>query len=218
MRRNGMHRRRHGLLALLVAAVAVFVSPAGALADGKLQQPRTVSELGTVNGIAYRSYSGFFVGKTSTGNYRVPYELTGPVQPALGNGTVLVEVPHFAAGTAVRDLALGRHFVFGGRFSYGAVGWSTATSAGEVTNRILDLSARGVFIHGGAPLPGEDGQADRRFRARRRPVRARPPDHDGPTVRSPGRACGRPVSRQGDNARFRVREVLREGRGGSRRH
>src|SRR5215213_2305717 len=157
---NGMYRRRHGLLALLAVAIAVFVSPAGALADGKLERPRTVSDLGTVNGIAYRSYSGFFVGKTSTGNYRVPYELTGPVQPALGNGTVLVEVPHFAAGTAVRDLALGRHFVFGGRFSYGAVGWSTATSAGEVTNRILDPSARGVFIHGGAALPGEDGQTD----------------------------------------------------------
>ena len=155
-----MYRRRHGLLALLAAAVAVFVSPAGALADGKFQQPRTVSDLGTVNGIAYRSYSGFFVGKTSTGNYRVPYELTGPMQPALGNGTVLVEVPHFAAGTAVRDLLLGRHFLFGGRFSYGAVGWSTATSAGEVTNRILDPSARGVFIHGGAPLPGEDGRTD----------------------------------------------------------
>jgi Alpha/beta hydrolase domain len=160
LRRNGMNRRRHGLLALLVAAVTVFVPPAGALADGKLQQPRTVSELGTVSGIAYRSYSGFFVGQTSTGNYRVPYELTTPVQPALGNGTVLVEVPHFVAGAAVRDLLLGRHFLFGGRFSYGAVGWSTATRAGEVTNRILDPSARGVYIHGGTPLPGEDGRTD----------------------------------------------------------
>jgi hypothetical protein len=35
-RRNGMYRLRYGLLALFVAAVAVFVSPAGALADGKL--------------------------------------------------------------------------------------------------------------------------------------------------------------------------------------
>jgi hypothetical protein len=159
-RTNGMYRHRHGLLALLAVAVAVFVSPAGALADGKLERPRTVSDLGSVNGIAYRSYSGLFVGKTSSGNYRVPYELTGPVLPALANGTVLVEVPHFFAGAAVRDLVLGRHFLFGGRFSYGAIGWSTATSAGEVTNRILDPSARGVFIHGGAPLPGEDGRTD----------------------------------------------------------
>jgi Alpha/beta hydrolase domain len=82
------------------------------------------------------------------------------VRPALGNGTVLVEVPHFFAGAAVRDLALGRRFLFGGRFSYGAVGWSTATRAGEVTSRILDPSARGVFIHGGAPLPDEDGRTD----------------------------------------------------------
>jgi hypothetical protein len=119
-----------------------------------------VSELGTANGIAYRSYSGLFVGDTSSGNYRVPYELTGPVRPALANGTMLVEVPHFVAGAAVRDLALGRRFLFGGRFSYGAVGWSTATRAGEVTNRILDPSARGVFIHGGAPLEGEDGRTD----------------------------------------------------------
>jgi hypothetical protein len=155
-----MYSVRYGLLALLVAAVAVFVCPAGALADGKLERPRTVSELGTVNGVAYRSYSGFFVGETSTGNYRVPYELAGPTQPTLANGTVLVEVPHFFAGTAVRDLVLGRRFLFGGRFSYGAVGWSTATSAGEITNRILDPSARGVFIHGGAPPPGEDGRTD----------------------------------------------------------
>ena len=157
----------------------------------------------------------------------------------------------------MRDLLLGRHFLFGGRFLYGAVGWSTATSAGEVTNRILDPSAPGVFIHGGAPLAGEDGRTDdeivvdfaralgrdpvagrllarvdRRYlagwsdssetvkrislRARRWRVRARPPDHDGPTVRSPRRACCTPVSRQGHNARFRVRVVLREGRGGSR--
>lgn len=155
-----MYRLRYGVPALFVAAVAVFVSPAGALADGKLQQPRTVSDLGSVNGIAYRSYSGLFVGETSSGDYRVPYELTGPMLPALANGTVLVEVPHFFAGTPVHDLVLGQRFLFGGRFAYGAVGWSTATRAGEVTNRILDPSARGVFIHGGAPLPGEDGQTD----------------------------------------------------------
>ena len=80
-----MYRLRYGLLVLLVAAVAVFVCPAGALAEGRLERPRTVSELGTVDGVAFRSYSGLFVGETSTGNYRVPYELTGPMQPALAN-------------------------------------------------------------------------------------------------------------------------------------
>ena len=157
--RESVYHRKHALIGLL-AAVAVFVCPAGAVADGKLQQPQTVSDLGTFDGITYRSYSGFFVGETSTGDYRVPYEVAGPAQPALGNGTVLVEPPHFAAGTVVRDRWLGRDFLFGGRFSYGAVGWSTATLDGQVTNRILDPDARGVFIHGGGPLPGEDGRTD----------------------------------------------------------
>ena len=150
---EAMYHRKHGLIGL-IAVIAVFVCPAGALADGKLQQPRSVSDLGTFAGITYWAYSGFFVGETSTGNYRVPYEVAGPAQPVLGNGTVLVEPPHFAAGTVVRDQFLGRGFLFGGRFSYGAVGWSTATLDGEVTNRILDPSASGVFIDGGAPLPG----------------------------------------------------------------
>jgi hypothetical protein len=75
--------------------------------DGKLQQPLTASALGTFDGITYRSYSGFFVGRTSTGNYRVPYKVAGPAPPALGNGTVLVEPPHFAVGTVVRDHWLG---------------------------------------------------------------------------------------------------------------
>jgi hypothetical protein len=73
---------------------------------------------------------------------------------------VLVEPPHFAVGTVVRDHWLGPDLLFGGRFSYGAVGWSTATLEGEVTNRILDPGARGVFIRGGGPMPGEDGRTD----------------------------------------------------------
>jgi hypothetical protein len=152
------HRKRE--LIGLLAALAALACPAGALADGKLQQPLTASDLGTFDGITYRSYSGFFAGKTSTGNYRVPYEVAGPAQPALGNGTVLVEPPHFDVGTVVGDHWLGPDFLFGGRFSYGAVGWSTATREGEVTNRILDPGASGVFIHGGGPLPGEDGRTD----------------------------------------------------------
>jgi hypothetical protein len=152
------HRKRE--LIGLLAALAALACPANAVADGKLQQPLTASDLGTFDGITYRSYSGFFVGKTSTGNYRVPYEVAGPARPVLGNGTVLVEPPHFAVGTVVGDHWLGPDLLFGGRFSYGAVGWSTATLEGEVTNRILDPGASGVFIHGGGPLPGEDGRTD----------------------------------------------------------
>jgi hypothetical protein len=140
------HRKRE--LIGLLAALAALACPSGAIADGTLQQPLTASDLGTFDGITYRSYSGFFVGRTSTGNYRVPYKVAGPAPPALGNGTVLIEPPHFAVGTVVRDHWLGPDLLFGGRFSYGAVGWSTATLEGEVTNRILDPGASGVFIRG----------------------------------------------------------------------
>ena len=158
---RAVYHRKRELIGLL-AALAALACPANAVADGKLQQPLTASHLGTFDGITYRSYSGFFVGKTSTGNYRVPYEVAGPARPVLGNGTVLVEPPHFAVGTVVGDHWLGPDLLFGGRFSYGAVGWSTATLEGEVTNRILDPGASGVFIHGGGPLPGEDGRTDGR--------------------------------------------------------
>jgi hypothetical protein len=147
------------LIGLLVALTAL-TCPTSAFADGKLQRPLTASDLGTFNGVTFRSYSGFFAGKTSTGSYRVPYEVAGPVDRSVGNGTVLVEVPHFATGSVIRDRWLGRDFLFGGRFVYGAVGWSTATLGGEITRRILDPSARGVFIHGGGALPGEDGRTD----------------------------------------------------------
>jgi len=68
----------------LLAALAALTCPSGALADGKLRQPLTQSDLGSFDGIPYRSYSGFFVGRTSTGNYRVPYKVAGPARPALG--------------------------------------------------------------------------------------------------------------------------------------
>ncbi len=114
-----------------------------------------------------------FVGKTSTGNFRVPYRISAPANPSsvIGN-TVLVEPPHFATGTYLREGYLGRPFLFGRGFLHASVGYSTYSMApppdrdvpdsGEsrLTYRILDPAAQGVFIHGGVVLPGEDGWTD----------------------------------------------------------
>jgi hypothetical protein len=93
----------------------------------------------------------------------VPYRISAPANPRRANhGTVLVEAPHFATGTFLRESWLGRPFLFGRGFLHASVGYST-TSFGDgvsITNRILDPAAQGVFIHGGVVLPGEDGRTD----------------------------------------------------------
>ena len=107
------------------------------------------SSLGTFDGVKYFQYDGLFVGKTSTGNYSVPYRISAPANPRPANrGTVLVEPPHFALGTYLREGWLGRPFLFGRRFLHASVGYST-TSFGTFVNRILDPAAQGVFIDGG---------------------------------------------------------------------
>src|SRR5215217_1696684 len=146
----------------LCASFLVALTTSSAFASGKLTPPLQASSLGTFDGVAYVQYEGFFVGRTSTGNYRVPYQLSAPVDPRLSNRTVLVEPPHFAIGTVLRDWWLGRPFLFERRFLHASVGYSTATFGdGEtVTSRILDPEVEGVFIYGGRALPGEDGRRD----------------------------------------------------------
>jgi Alpha/beta hydrolase domain len=150
-----------GGAALGLLVLPVFPSTASAV--GKLQPVLKTSLLGTFGGVNYVQYDGLFVGRTSTGNYRVPYRISAPANPRRANhGTVLVEPPHFATGTFLRESWLGRPFLFGRGFLHASVGYST-TSFGDgvsITNRILDPAAQGVFIHGGVVLPGEDGRTD----------------------------------------------------------
>ena len=145
----------------LLAAFALLGLPTSAAADGTLKQPRKTSSLGAFNGVSYEQYDGFFVGRTSTGSYRVPYRISAPADPRRANRAVLVEPPHFAEGAGLRDLWLGRSFLFARRFVHASVGYSTA-SFGEphFAFRILDPEAKGVFINGGVARPDEDGVTD----------------------------------------------------------
>jgi hypothetical protein len=149
---SGTISRRGALKLMGGAALGLLVLPvipSTASAAGKLQLPLKTSSLGTFGGVKYVQYEGLFVGKTSTGNYSVPYQISAPANRRLANrGTVLVEPPHFALGTYLREGWLGRPFLFGRKFLHASVGYSTTTS-GPFVYRILDPAAQGVFIDGG---------------------------------------------------------------------
>jgi len=145
---------RRGALKLLggtaLGLLVLPVVPSTASAAGKLQPVLKTSSLGAFGGAHYVQYEGLLVGKTSTGNYRVPYRISAPANPRRANrSTVLVEPPHFALGTYLREGWLGRPFLFGRGFLHASVGYSTTTS-GPFVYRILDPAAQGVFIDGGA--------------------------------------------------------------------
>ncbi|GAA4932207.1 alpha/beta hydrolase domain-containing protein [Streptomyces coeruleoprunus] len=122
-------------------------------ADGDGSKDRlgrpTVTRLGTFGGIRYLRYDGVFEGRTSTGRFRVPYRISAPADPHRGNGTVLVEPPHFAAGLGTLDSYLEPKLLFSRGFVHAGVGWST------FRNRILDPSVPGTFIEGGFLEDGE---------------------------------------------------------------
>ena len=144
---------RRGALKLLggtaLGLLVLPVFPTSASAVGKLQPPYRTSLLGKFGGVKYVQYDGVFVGKTSTGNYRVPYQISTPANPRSANrSTVLVEPPHYAVGTYLREAWLGRPFLFGRGFLHASVGYST-TTFGPFVYRILDPAAQGVFIDGG---------------------------------------------------------------------
>ena len=139
--------KRTNLDICLAVVVAVFLCGSPASGAGMLIEDAT-APFGKFGGVEYVVHTGRFVGSTSTGDYRVPYEIVAPSNPRRGNGTVIVEPSHFLAGTAARDLVLGPELLFGEGFTYAAVGWSF------FDNSILDPSATDVFIDGG--VGGED--------------------------------------------------------------
>lgn len=106
--------------------------------------PNPPMPFGKFNGVDFVRHTGRFVGTTSLGDFRVPYEIVAPAEAGRGNGTVLMEPPHFVEGPAARDKFFGRDFLFGRGFSYASVGWAT------LGNNILDPTATDVFIAGGA--------------------------------------------------------------------
>src|SRR4051794_33778527 len=97
------------LVASAVALVGVCLNASPALAAGVLARP-VASSAGTYGGIKYMQYDGTFSGRTSTGDYRVPYRITAPADPFQGNRTVLVEPPHAGFGLGALEHYLGRDF------------------------------------------------------------------------------------------------------------
>ena len=147
-----MKRPTRSLLipSVIIACLLPLTVSGTALAgtEDRLLTP-TATQIGVFSGVPYVQYDGIFEGTTSTGDFRVPYRITAPADPDLGNGTVLVEPPHFAAGLTVLGIYLGPDLLFSRGFAHAGVGWSTALSGGSLTQRILDPSVPGVFIRGG---------------------------------------------------------------------
>ena len=152
---------RRGALKMLGGAalglLALPVFPSTASAAGALQPALKTSSLGTFGGVQYVQYDGLFVGKTSTGSYRVPYRISAPANPRRANRAVLVEPPHFVAGTELGNNRLGRPFLFGRRVLHASVAYSTA-SLGEpstIGSPLDPVTKDGLFIDGGVVLPDE---------------------------------------------------------------
>lgn len=149
-------RRTLTTLALACGAVLVSacdgtgpVAPDGTASPGVSSPVLDVSfvenssePFGTFGGVAFVRHTGMFEGETSLGEFRVPYEIVAPEEADLGNGTVLVEPPHFAFRTLGRDFVLGRDLVFATVSGYAAVGF------GEHLFNILDPSAEGLLLAG----------------------------------------------------------------------
>jgi hypothetical protein len=135
-----------GLLALLPTTVQV--PWAKATGTDRLLPP-SVTPVGTFEGVSYVRYDGIFEGATSTGAFRVPYQITAAADPDSGNRTVLVEPSHFVQGVGVRDLFLRPDVLFTRGFAHAGIGWSTASFGPGRDRRILDPTVPGVFINGG---------------------------------------------------------------------
>jgi len=139
---NASWRAWTGFLA--VATLAVVTFPSVAAAAGYLEPPISREFFGQFDGRTYELCKGRFVGRTTTGNYRVPYELTRLLHPEEGNRSVLLELPHYRLGcTWARDYGLSE--VLFGRMGvqHASVGYSTAyADTPPQTGRFLFLTPR----------------------------------------------------------------------------
>lgn len=87
--------------------------------------PLSSQPAGEYGGIEYAEHFGLFAGTTAKGAFAMPYQIFAPVDPAEGNGVVVVEPPHFAFGAGLgRDTFLGRDLLFTRGFSHASVGFS----------------------------------------------------------------------------------------------
>ena len=127
-------------LAVLALMVSAIPAQSAALVDS------TIEPYGTFKGVDYVRHTGWFVGSTAKGNYRVPFEIVAPADSFRANRTVLFEAPHFIYGPAGRNL-LGAELLFEKRFSYATVGFSN-----EGLN-LLNPAAPGAMIADMPALP-----------------------------------------------------------------
>jgi hypothetical protein len=128
---------------------------AAAARDAQLEAI-TSAPFGVFGGIDYVQFTGRFVGSTSLGTFRVPFELVAPADPDLGSGTVVFEPPHFTVGPGGRDISLGQDVLFGQGDAYAAVGFGTnalnildptagdAIIAGQPISNLGDLDMSGI--------------------------------------------------------------------------
>lgn len=138
-----MHGLRKTVPLLFMSALSLFAVPAIA---GVLEVSGE-APYGKFRGEDYVRYTGRFVGETAQGAFRVPFEIVAPAKPRRGNGTVVIEPPHFILGTPGRDVILGDELLFERRMSYATVGF--AVTGGN----LLDPSATDLMIAGQPALP-----------------------------------------------------------------
>ncbi len=129
-------RRIASVLVLLAALMSIGHAHAGTLIHVES------APYGEFNGIEYVRHTGRFVGTTARGDFRVPFEIVAPRNPDNGNGTVLIEPPHFIFGTGGRESTLGPDLMFNRRFSHASVGFSNENF------NLLDVLAEDAVIAG----------------------------------------------------------------------
>ena len=129
------------LLLMLLLSFVTTPATAGVLETGS-EEP-----YGKFSGVDYVRYTGRFIGATSQGEFRVPFEIVAPANPARASGTIVIEPPHFLLGVPGRDATLGNEFLFERRMSHASVGF--AVTGGN----LLDPGATDLIIAGQPAIP-----------------------------------------------------------------